>query len=100
MYIPLDVAKKHLNIEKDYTLDDEYILLLIQAAEQSVRVHVNEDLEGLAKKYGGKLPAPLISAMLLMIGNLFQNREIVGTKTLALPKNYDYLISLYQNFNR
>lgn len=100
MYITLELAKKHLNVEQDYTLDDEYILGLIEAAEQAVRVHVNEDLEGLAEKNGCELPAPLLQAMLLMIGNLYQNREIVGNKVLALPFNYQYLISLYQNFNR
>ena len=26
MYIPLELAKKHLNIESSYTEDDEYIL--------------------------------------------------------------------------
>ena len=41
MYIELDYAKKHLNIEPDFTEDDEYILGLIDAAEQAVRVHVN-----------------------------------------------------------
>jgi uncharacterized phage protein (predicted DNA packaging) len=100
MYIPLDLAKKHLNLEEDYHDDDEYILLLIDAAEQSVRVHVNEDLESIAEKSGdGCLPTPLINAMLLMIGNLYQNREIVGTKTVALPFSYRYLIDLYRNYN-
>lgn len=99
MYIPLDLAKKHLNLEADYTADDEYILALIDAAEQSVRVHVNEDLESIAERNGGCIPTPLFQAMLLMIGNLYQNREIVGTKTEPLPFAYQYLIDLYRNYN-
>ena len=43
MYIQLDLAKKHLNIEEDFTEDDEYILSLIEVAESAVRVHINED---------------------------------------------------------
>lgn len=98
MYIPLDLAKKHLNLEADFTDDDEYILGLIDAAEQSVRVHVNEDFDSIAEKNGGCIPTPLFQAMLLMIGNLYQNREIVGTKTVALPFSYRYLIDLYRHY--
>lgn len=99
MYIDLDTAKKHLNIEPDFLDDDEYILGLISMAEQAVRVHVNEDFDVLAEKNGGCLPAPLSQAMLLMIGNMYQNREITGSRNLALPRNYDYLIDLFRNYN-
>ena len=100
MYIPLELAKKHLNIESSYTEDDEYILAIIDAAEQAVRVHVNEDLDTLAENNGGCIPTPIFQAMLLMIGNLYQNREIVGAKTQALPYAYQYLIDLYRNYNK
>lgn len=98
MYISLDQAKKHLNIEPDFTDDDEYILGLIAAAEQAVRVHVNEDYDKLAENNGGCLPAPLEQAMLIAIGNWYQNREPLGTKNAALPFNYQYLIDLYRNY--
>jgi len=98
MYIDLDYAKKHLNIEPDFTEDDEYILGLIDVAEQAVRVHVNEDFDKLAENNGGCLPSPLSQAMLLMIGNMYQNREPVGTKNAELPFNYRYLIDLYRNY--
>jgi len=98
MYIDLDTAKKHLNIESAFTEDDEYILGLISMAEQAVRVHVNEDFEVLAEQNGGCLPAPLLQAMLLMVGNMYQNREPLGTRNQALPFNYQYLIDLYRNY--
>ena len=98
MYIELDYAKKHLNIEQDFTEDDEYILGLIDMAEQAVRVHVNEDFDKLAEQNGGCLPAPLLQAMLLMIGNMYQNREPLGLKGQALPFNYQYLIDLSRNY--
>jgi hypothetical protein len=100
MYIPLDIAKKHLNLEPSFTGDDEYILVLIDAAEQAVLKHCNEDLSKLEEKGGGCIPTPIFNAMLLMIGHLYQNREIVGTKTDELPLAYEYLIALYQNYNR
>lgn len=100
MYIPLSLAKKHLNIEDSFTDDDQYLVGLIEAAEQAVRVHVNDDLEAIAEQNGGCIPAPLFQAMLLQVGNYYQNREIVGSKTVALPFNYQYLIDLYRNYNK
>lgn len=97
MYISLEQAKKHLNIEDSFTLDDEYILGLIDAAEQAVRVHVNEDFGKLAENNGGCLPAPLEQAMLLMIGNFYQNREPLGNRA-ELPLSARYLIDLYRNY--
>lgn len=97
MYISLDQAKAHLNILPDFTEDDEYILGLIEAAEQAVRVHVNEDFDKLAENNGGCLPAPLEQAMLLMIGNFYQNREPLGNRT-ELPLSMRYLIDLYRNY--
>ena len=100
MYITLELAKKHLNIEPDYHDDDQYIVGLIDAAEQAVRVHVNDDFETIAEKNGGCIPTPLFQAILLLVGQLYQNREIVGSKTVALPFNYQYLIDLYRNYNK
>jgi len=37
--------------------------------------------------------------MLLMIGNLYANREPVSYGTVArIPYSYEYLISLYRNY--
>jgi uncharacterized phage protein (predicted DNA packaging) len=99
MYIQLDEAKKHLNIEDDFVDDNEYILSLISVAESAVRVHINEDFASIAEKNGGELPPPILQAALLMIGNLYQNREVIGNKTQILPYNYQYLIDLYKHYN-
>lgn len=98
MYIDLDTAKKHLNIEPTFVEDDEYILSLIDVAEQAVRVHTNEDFATLADNNGGCLPAPIQQAILLMVGHLYQNREPVA-KGSELPLSYTYLIRLYQNWD-
>lgn len=97
--ITLELAKQHLNLEADYVEDDTYIQTLIEVAEQAVEVHVNEKLEDIAQREGA-IPKPLLQAMLLMIGNLYQNRETVSPmKVAALPYNYEYLINLYKNYN-
>ena len=98
MYVDLDTAKKHLNIEPDFVEDDEYITLLIEAAEAAVSVNIDESLDELAD--GGCLPAPLYQAILLAVGNWYQNREIVGQRTTQLPINYTYLCNLYRTFKK
>lgn len=97
MYIDLETAKKHLNLLPDFVEDDEYILHLIDVAEQAVLVHVNEVPSVLVEKNGGCLPAPIQQAMLLMIGNFYQNREPIGNRA-ELPLSARYLIDLYRNY--
>ena len=40
--IPLELAKKHLNLDEEYTEDDEYILGLVAAAKGAVEMALNE----------------------------------------------------------
>lgn len=97
--IPLELAKKHLNLDEDYTEDDEYILGLVAAAKGAVEMALNASLDRLASENGGEVPMAIIQAILLMVGNLYQNREITGSKTVALPYNFEYLINLYKHYD-
>lgn len=97
MYITLEQAKKHLNIENDFHDDDEYILGLISVAENAVEVHCNRSLAETAERNGGCLPSPLLQAMLLIIGDFYREREPLG-KLYSLPLSYEYLINLYINY--
>lgn len=98
MYLTLDIIKKHLNLEPDFNDDDELLILYAQAAEEAVQVHCNDSIEHIAEKEG-HLPAPLFQAMLLQIGQLYSNREVVGLKVNEIPFAYTYLINLYRNFD-
>lgn len=97
--IPLELAKKHLNLDEDYVEDDEYILGLVGAAKGAVEKALNASLDRLAEENGGEVPMAIIQAILLMVGNLYQNREITGSKTAALPYNFEYLINLYKHYD-
>ena len=98
-YLKLHEIKKHLNIDKYFKDDDEYIISLGDTAEQMVDEHINNCLSDIVSDNDGELPNPLRHAMLLLIGNLYQNREIIGSKVQELPFNYQYLIDLYKNYN-
>ena len=99
MYIKLEQAKKHLILDEDFHDDDEYITDLIGVAEKAVEVNVDIALSELEDE-GGQLPAPLIHAMLLLIGQLYANREpvVVGVSVSELPLSFRYLISLYKKW--
>lgn len=98
MYITLEEAKKHLNIDTDFTDDDNYILQLIQVAEIVVEKHIDCELTAQMNETG-KLSYPLIQAMLLLIGNMYANREnVTVTNMTELPLAYNYILDLYKDY--
>ena len=97
MYITLEQAKKHLLIDNEFKDDDLYILDLITVAEDSIAKHLDIALDELEE--GGCLPPSIIHAMLLMIGNLYANREPVTYGSVTkIPYTYEYLIGLYKKY--
>lgn len=101
MYIPLQKIKKHLNIDNDFTEDDNYIQHLIEVAETVVERHIGYKLSDLSDKNEGQIPAPLEHAMLLMIGTFYNTRESVtfGSGT-ELPLAYSYLLDMFTNIEQ
>lgn len=96
-YITLTQAKKHCNIDEDFLDDDIYVTGLIDMAEVVVANHIHDTLADL--EVDGVLPAPLLHAIKLMIGNFYENREpvLVGTISAALPFSFEYLLDSYTN---
>ena len=76
-YVTLEEAKKHLNIDADFTDDDDYVTSLISAAEKVVALDICVPLEELEEE-PGKIPAPLRQAVLLMVGNYYVKPRIRG----------------------
>ena len=98
MFVTLKEAKKHLNIDGGFTDDDAYITTLIQVAEDSVAQHLDIALNELI--VGGKLPSAVTHSILLMIGNLYANREPVSYSTVMnVPYTMEYLLGLYKHYN-
>ncbi len=81
MYVTLSRAKKHLQVDEDYKDDDNYILDLIQVAEDAVAQTLDVPLACLLKD--GWLPPAVIHSILLIIGNLYANREPVSFTTAS-----------------
>jgi uncharacterized phage protein (predicted DNA packaging) len=98
MYVTLDEAKKHLQIDPSFTDDDNYITNLIDVAEDSVSKHLDIALEDLLSG-GGELPPAIKQVVLLMVGNLYANREPVSySSVVKIPYTMEYLIGLYKYY--
>ncbi|MCM1440421.1 MAG: head-tail connector protein [Roseburia sp.] len=97
MYITLKEGKKHLQIDEDFTDDDNYIISLIQVAEDAVAQHLDTALIELIKD--GELPSAVKHSILLMVGNLYATREPVAyTSAVKVPYTLDYLLGLYKHY--
>lgn len=99
MLIDLEMIKKHLNIDADYTDDDKYLVYLYGVAESIVERHIDKELEDIIAEQG-EIPKPLVHCILLLIGNLYDNRESIayGTPT-EIPMTLQYLLSSYRDYS-
>lgn len=99
MYITIEEIKKHLNIDNNFTEDDNYLFSLAKVAEDSVSKHIDNELKNLENE-NGEIPTPLKHAMLLMIGTFYVKRESVSFASITeMPLAYDYLLSLYKKYD-
>lgn len=97
-YINLDTVKKHLNIDSDFTDDDQYIIALVQVAEDAISKHLDIALDDLVED--GDLPSSIKHSILLLVGNLYANREPVSYSTvMKVPYTLEYLLGLYKHYN-
>ena len=101
MYVTLDLAKKHLNIEDAYDGDDAYIESLIEVAEEKVAKELCVSVEELTSIGGGKyIPAPRRQAILLSIGAYYAYREeVITIQSRPLEQGVKYLLSLYRDYS-
>ena len=99
MYLKLYEIKQHLNLDEDFTDDDEYLVSISEVAEEVVAKHIDNKLSDLCGD-DGELPSPLRHAILLLISNYYDNRESVAAAQLhEIPLSYSYLLDLYKNYN-
>jgi hypothetical protein len=92
LYVTLAEAKKQTNT--DFEDDDEYITSLIEAAQLVVEKDIQQELANFVTD--GYLNRALCQAILIMVANLYANRESVAfTIPSAIPYNYRYLIMPY-----
>lgn len=100
-YLNLNILKKHLNIDEFFHDDDMYIAQLGTMAEQMVASDLDADLSEIACNNDGHLPLPILHAMMLLVGNMYQNREGVAfASATEIPHSYEYLLSRYHDYTK
>ncbi len=99
MLIDLETIKKHLNLDADYVDDDNYLVYLESVAETLVEKHIDKTFEDIVAEEG-EVPTPLLHTMLLLIANLYDNRESVAyNQVVEVPNTLTYILSMYRDYN-
>ena len=89
--IELEHAKLHLRVDDDE--EDDLIQRYIDAATIAAAQHLNVPIVDLL---GEDTPAPIDAAILLMVGDLYMNREAVVERQLFSNPTYDRLLAPYR----
>lgn len=105
--LELDIIKQHVRLEPDFNEDDALLNTYATAARRYVENHTGRTL------YATEMEVPtdddhalvldddLTTAMLLLVGHWYENREAVALGTIAtdLPMAVEALISPYRYYN-
>ncbi len=85
-------------MNSSFTEDDTYLLHLADVVETRVSQHIQHDLSDLVDS-SGNLPGPVTQACLLLLTNLYDNRESLSTANYQkIPLSYEYLLSTFKNY--
>jgi hypothetical protein len=100
MLIDKETIKTHLNIDSEYEADDAYLEYLEGVAKEIIEKHIDRTFDDIVAEEG-EIPQPLLHAMLLMIGNMYANRESVSySPTYSVPNSLSYILSLFRSYDK
>ncbi len=100
--LTLEQIKAQLRLEPDDNSEDSELLLYGLASEQAVSNHINRNLyhvmpPEIDDPTGMLVTHNIIVAMLLMVGQLYENREATSERTIKeVPIAYSYLLEKYR----
>lgn len=100
MFTPISKIKSHLNIDSDYTQDDDYLVHLAIAAESAVAKRLNIKSLSSIMTEQGYLPEDVTHAVLILCGTWYNARESYTTLSVnKIPHSLDFLFDLNRNFS-
>nr|DAJ82052.1 MAG TPA: head tail connector [Caudoviricetes sp.] len=93
MEITIDELKQHLNIEKDWNGDNQYLQSLLNTAQLVVQKHICDSIDSKTSEE----QLPLAHAVKLLVGTWYMNRESLSNLQRG-NHSYEYILSLYKNY--
>lgn len=97
MYITLDEIKKQLNIDSQFTDDDEFLTLLGESAEDLISQLIDCDLNELYAEYG-EMPASIRHAIRMTVDWEYSVQRGSSTEGTDIPNAILMMCKLYRNF--
>lgn len=95
IYLTLEDIKKHLNIDSDFTDDDTYLESLEAVAIGIIERDIDYKFSEMQT-----LPDALKHALLLVIGNFYDNRESLSPVNISeLPQSLGWILDLYRDYS-
>lgn len=85
MIVDLDTVKKHLKLDPSDMDEDTLLTLYMQAAEQHIMNYIDGDIPGSSDSPQEPVPFPLKAAQLLIIGDMYENRQ--GASDVEIKPN-------------
>lgn len=86
--LTLTEAKNHVRIDLDY--DDDAIMVMIQTATATCANYLNVD------SLDFDAPAPVKSAALLLVAELYESRETTGDRPYHKNPTFEMLLNPYR----
>lgn len=97
-YVTLADLKAHLRVEVN--TDDTYLTALIGVAEAAIGNELGKDLSYYEDSTTHKIPTPLYQAVMILCGDLYNNRESVAFATPSeVPRSMGYLLAPYKKYD-
>lgn len=88
--LTLDAVKHYLNIDSDYKEDDRLLLGFINSTESAMKSYCNH--EGDWNDENSEPPMQVQQAQLLLIAELYSNRELQTASNLKQSPVWDILL--------
>lgn len=90
-WLTIDYIKQHSRI--DYDCEDQLLELYADSAEETIMDITRRSYEELMEMGGGKIPAKLYHAGLLLVDSSYQNRSAISNQQLYdIPTGFNMLV--------
>lgn len=94
--VSLSLFKKHVRAD-DFADDDDYLMFILESAEEAVITATNRTRSELEQMGGGDVPLPIKHAVMMLGAHWYNQRESVSSVQMhSVPDSLQSLIKPYR----